>query len=162
MGATARYATMRRSRRRRCIALVIAAAGLGGAAAVAAYPVGVSGAAGSSGTGKGEQQTTIFTKPLANVPGKTLTAVTVDYAPGGASAPHRHAKEAEVFAYVVDGAVRSKVNDGPERIYKAGQSWYEPPGAAHPISANASTTEPARLLAVIVADNGVEITIVDH
>jgi len=151
---------MRQSQRRWHIALVIAAVGIGGTAAVGAYPV--SGAAGRIGTGKGERQTTIFTKSLANVPGKLLTAVTVDYAPGGVSAPHHHPKQAEVFAYVVDGAVRSKVNDEPERVYKAGQFWYEPPGAAHPISANASTTEPARLLAVIVADNGVEITIVDH
>jgi quercetin dioxygenase-like cupin family protein len=162
MGATVRDATMRGSRRHRRIALVIAAAGLGSVAAVGPYAVAVSSAADTIGTSKGEQVATIFAKPLANVPGKTLTAQTVDYAPGGVSAPHHHAKEAEVFAYVVDGAVRSKVNDEPERVYKAGQFWYEPPGATHPVSANASTTEPARLLAVIVADDGVELTIVDH
>lgn len=142
--------------------LLIAAAGLGGMAAFGPYAVGMSGATGGTGTSQGEHVATIFAKPLANVPGKTLTALTVDYAPGGVSAPHHHAKEAEVFAYVVDGAVRSKVNDEPERVYRAGQFWYEPPGAAHPVSANASTTQPARLLAVIVADDGVELTIVDR
>ena len=169
MGATtnvtARAATERRSGRRRSIALAIAAAGLGTIVAVGPYAVSVSGAANTadtSDTSNGEHVTTIFTKPLVNVPGKTLTAQTVDYAPGGVSAPHHHAKEAEVFAFVVDGVVRSKVNDEPERVYEAGQFWYEPPGSAHPVSANASVTAPARLLAVIVGDDGVEITTVDH
>ncbi len=142
--------------------LLIAAAGLASTAAFGPYAVGMSDAMGGTGTSKGEQVATIFAKPLANVPGKTLTAQTVDYAPGGVSAPHHHAKEAEVFAYVVDGAVRSKVNDEPERVYQAGEFWYEPPGAAHPVSANASTTQPARLLAVVVADDGAELTIVDR
>ncbi len=152
----------RESRRHWRIALVIATAGLGGMAAVDAHAVGVFDAANSMSAGKGEHVAQIFAKPLANVPGKTLTALTVDYAPGGVSPPHHHAKEAEVFAYVVDGAVRSKVNDEPERVYEAGQFWYEPPGAAHAVSANASTTEPARILAVVIADDGVELTIVDR
>ena len=153
---------MRRSRGSWRVALVIGigAAGLGGMAAVDAHAVGMFG--GSTSAGTGEHIAQIFAKPLANVPGKTLTALTVDYAPGGVSPPHHHAREAEVFAYVVDGAVRSKVNDEPERVYGAGQFWYEPPGAAHAVSANASTTEPARILAVIVADDGVELTIVDR
>ena len=50
--------------------------------------------------------------------------------------------------------MRSKVNDEPERVYKAGEFWYEPPGARHSVSANASTTEAARIIAVIVADTG--------
>ncbi|HEX2890793.1 cupin domain-containing protein [Vineibacter terrae] len=100
----------------------------------------------------------IFAQKLATMPGKTMTAITVDYAPGGASAAHRHADSAEIFAYVVQGAVRSKVNDGPETVYKAGQFWYEPPGARHGVSANASTTEPARILAVIVASDGANLT----
>lgn len=140
----------------------IAAAGLGSMAAFAHHAAGMSGTTGGIGTSKGEHVATISAKPLANVPGRTLTAQTVDYAPGGVSAPHHHAKEAGVFAYVVDGAVRSKVNDEPERVYEAGQSWYAPPGSAHPVSANATTTEPARLLASIVADDGVEFTIVDR
>jgi len=157
---------MRRSRRNWPIALVVATAtataGLGGMAAVDAHALGTfDGAAGAS-AGSGEHVAHIFVKPLANIPGKTLTALTVDYAPGGVSPPHHHAKEAEVFAYVVDGAVRSKVNDEPERVYEAGQFWYEPPGASHAVSANASSTDPARILAVIVADDGVELTIVDR
>ena len=65
------------------------------------------------------------------------------------------------MAYVLEGAIRSKVNDGPETVYQAGESWIEPPGAAHSVSANASATEPARLLAVFVADDGAELTTFD-
>jgi quercetin dioxygenase-like cupin family protein len=53
---------------------------------------------------------------------------------------------------VISGAIESKVNDGPTRIYRAGESWSEPPGALHAISRNASKTEPAKLLAVFVVD----------
>ena len=59
-------------------------------------------------------------------------------------------------AYVISGAIESKVNDGTSRIYKAGESWSEPPGASHPVSRNASKTRPAKLLAVFVADTGDE------
>jgi quercetin dioxygenase-like cupin family protein len=100
----------------------------------------------------------IFAGALPNVPGKRLTAVVVEYAPGGSSPPHRHADSAFIFAYVVAGAVRSKVNDEPERVYRAGEFWTEPPGARHAVSANASTTEPAKLLAVLIADEGATLT----
>jgi quercetin dioxygenase-like cupin family protein len=72
------------------------------------------------------------------------------YAPGGAS--HTHAKSAFVYAYVIAGVVESQVNDGPERVYHAGESFYELPGAHHAVSRNASATEPAKLLAVFVVD----------
>jgi quercetin dioxygenase-like cupin family protein len=107
---------------------------------------------------RGQAARPIFTSPLPNVPGKALTAVLVEYGPGGASPAHRHAASSFIFAYVVAGAVRSKVNDEPERVYRAGEFWTEPPGARHAVSANASTTEPAKLLAVIVADEGATLT----
>jgi quercetin dioxygenase-like cupin family protein len=66
------------------------------------------------------------------------------------------------MAYVLEGAIRSKVNDGPEQVYQAGESWIEPPGAAHSVSANASTTKPGRLLAVFVAEDGAELTTYDQ
>jgi quercetin dioxygenase-like cupin family protein len=44
------------------------------------------------------------------------------------------------------------VNDGATQVYKAGESWSEPPGASHPTSRNASKTQPAKLLAVFVVD----------
>jgi quercetin dioxygenase-like cupin family protein len=89
---------------------------------------------------------------IPNIPGKSLIVVEVDYAPGAASVPHTHAKSAFIYAYVISGAIESKVNDSETRIYRAGQSWSEPPGAIHSISRNASKTEPAKLLAVFVLD----------
>ena len=89
---------------------------------------------------------------IPNIPGKSLIAVEVDYPPGGASVPHVHAKSAVIYAYVVSGAIESQVNDGAKRVYRAGESWFEPPGSSHPVSRNASQTEPAKLLAVFVAD----------
>ncbi|AOB30386.1 cupin [Bordetella sp. H567] len=102
--------------------------------------------------GEGDKVTPNFQQAIPNIPGKSLIAVEVDYPPGGASVPHVHAKSAFIYAYVVSGAVESKVNNGETRVYKAGQSWSEPPGASHPVSRNASKTEPAKLLAVFVVD----------
>ena len=93
-----------------------------------------------------------FEAAIPNIPGKSLIAVEVAYAPGAASAPHTHAKSAFIYAYVISGAVESKVNDGETRIYRAGESWSERPGAIHSISRNASKPEPAKLLAVFVLD----------
>ena len=93
---------------------------------------------------------TNFSHRIPNVPGKSLVAVEVSYPPGGASALHRHS--AFVYAYVVSGQIASQVEGQPERIYRAGENWYETPGAHHLISRNASNTEPAKLLAVFVVD----------
>jgi quercetin dioxygenase-like cupin family protein len=99
----------------------------------------------------------VFASQLPNVPGKTLTAVVVRYAPGAASPSHRHA--GSVFAYVLSGVVRSQVSTGgPAKDYKVGESFFEPPGSEHLVSANASTTEPASLLAIFVADDGAVLT----
>ena len=99
----------------------------------------------------------VIAEKLPNVPGKTLTAVVVSYAPGGKSAKHRHA--GSVFAYVLSGAIRSENSaTGPARVYKAGESFFEPPGSEHLVSENASATEPASLLAVFVADDGAQLT----
>jgi quercetin dioxygenase-like cupin family protein len=95
---------------------------------------------------------TIFSHPISNVPGKSLVAQEVSYPPGGASAPHRH--PVFVYAYVISGQIASQVEGQPERIYRAGESWYETPGAHHLIGRNASNTEPAKLLAVYIADTG--------
>lgn len=102
--------------------------------------------------GGDETVTPNFEQAIPNIPGKSLIAVEVNYPPGGASAPHTHAKSGFIYAYVVSGAIESKVNDGKTQVYKAGQSWSEPPGANHSISRNASKTEPAKLLAVFVVD----------
>ena len=121
------------------------------AATSAALAFSMAGAV-SAHDGKAQTVTKNFETAIPNIPGKSLIAVEVDYAPGAASAPHTHAKSAFIYAYVVSGAIESKVNDGETRIYRAGESWSEPPGATHSISRNASKTEPAKLLAVFVLD----------
>jgi len=100
----------------------------------------------------GDKVTPNFKQAIPNIPGKSLIAVVVDYPPGGASVPHTHAKSSFIYAYVISGSIESKVNDGPTRVYKAGESWSEPPGSRHTISRNTSATEPAKLLAVAVDD----------
>src|SRR6201981_820990 len=100
----------------------------------------------------GDKVTPNFAQAIPNIPGKSLIAVVVDYPPGGASAPHTHAKSSFIYAYVISGRIESKVNDGTTRVYEAGESWSEPPGASHPISRNASKTKRAQLLAVFVVD----------
>jgi quercetin dioxygenase-like cupin family protein len=100
---------------------------------------------------EGESILRAYQYAIANVPGKTLTALIVDYVPGGKSPPHRHGS-AFVVGYVLSGAVRSQLGGGESRVYHAGESWIEQPGAHHTVSENASDTESARLLAIFVAD----------
>jgi quercetin dioxygenase-like cupin family protein len=107
--------------------------------------------------------TVVFDHVLPNVPGKSMKGVLVEYQPGGASPAHRHPPSAFIYATVLEGEIRSKVNDGPEKIYHAGESFAEMPGDRHGVSANASETKPARLLAVFVLDSNEEnLTIPDH
>lgn len=107
--------------------------------------------------GTGETVTPNFQHAISNIPGKSLTAVVVEYAPGAASPAHRHAGSAFIYAYVVSGDIESQVNDGPKRVYHAGESFFEEPGAVHRVSRNASETRPARLLAVFVVDSNDQV-----
>jgi quercetin dioxygenase-like cupin family protein len=93
---------------------------------------------------------------LPNVPGKRVTIVRVFYGPGGFTRAHRHG--GSVTAYITKGEIRSQLAGGPVETFKVGQSFFEPPGATHLVSANASNTEPAELIAVFVADEGAQLT----
>jgi quercetin dioxygenase-like cupin family protein len=101
---------------------------------------------------KNAKVTLVYQHELPNVPGKSLKGVLVEYGPGGYSPGHTHPKSAFIYATVLEGAIRSQVNDGPVTIYAAGQSFSELPGDRHGVSANASETQPAKLLAVFVVD----------
>src|SRR3954451_7991626 len=101
---------------------------------------------------KNAKVTLAYEHELPNVPGKSLRAVLVEYGPGGGSPSHRHPSSAFIYARVLEGAIRSKVNEAPERTYQAGESWIEQPGDHHQVSQNASTTAPAKLLAIFVVD----------
>ena len=96
--------------------------------------------------------TIVFDHALPNVPGKSMKGVLVEYGPGEASPGHLHPKSAFIYATVLEGAIRTSVNDGPVVIYKAGQNFSEFPGDRHTLDENASKTEPAKLLAVFVVD----------
>src|SRR5919106_1505720 len=88
--------------------------------------------------------TLVFDRALPNVPGKSMKGVLVEYQPGGSNPAHTHPDSAFIYATVLEGAIRSKVNDGPETVYRAGESWSEVPGDRHAVSRNASSTEQAR------------------
>lgn len=96
--------------------------------------------------------TIVFDQALPNVPGKSMKGVLVEYGPGGSSPAHIHAPSAFIYATVLEGAIRSHVNDGPAKVFRAGENFSERPGDRHAVSANASDTEPAKLLAVFVVD----------
>lgn len=104
----------------------------------------------------GEAVRPVFAHAIPNIPGKRLSAVEVTYVPGGRSPPHTHAPSAFIFAYVISGAIRSQVGSEPSQVYRAGETFFEAPGAHHGVSENASATEPARLLAVFVVDSADE------
>jgi quercetin dioxygenase-like cupin family protein len=120
-------------------ALLVAALPFGSALAQEAKP-------------KSVKVTVVYQHVLPNAPGKSIKGVLVEYGPGGSSPAHRHAKSAFIYATVLEGSIRSQVNDGPVTTYEAGQSFTELPGDRHRVSANASDTKPAKLLAVFVLD----------
>ena len=99
-----------------------------------------------------------FAQALANLPGQRLSAVEVEVAPGAASAPHHHA--GSVYVYVLAGTIRLGLGGEAPKLYRAGESFFEPPGSTHAVSENPSKTEAARLLAVFVAPDGAELTTV--
>ena len=100
----------------------------------------------------GEDVKPVFEHKLPNIEGKSIVALVVNYAPGGKSPAHRHARSAFIYAYVLSGAIRSQVGDEPAKVYRVGEGFYEVPGSHHRISENASDKEPASLLAVFVVD----------
>jgi quercetin dioxygenase-like cupin family protein len=115
--------------------------------------IAIAAAAPAAAQDAGAKVTPQFGQTIPNIPGKSLIAVVVDYAPGGASPAHTHAKSAFIFAYVLSGEIESQVNDGPRRVFRAGESFHEAPGDRHSVSRNASKTKPASLLAVFVVDS---------
>lgn len=128
------------------------------------WTIGVIVALGSalgSSLGLGGAATTrmALTQTLPAMNGTTLkvSAVEVSYAPGESSAAHSH--PCPVIGYVVDGAVTMKINDQPERTYRSGDGFFEAANGVHAVSANASKTVPAKLLAVFVCDRETPLSV---
>ncbi len=123
------------------------AIGVCAAGVASAHPPDVDGAGGGV-------VETVFNQPVHNIPGKSVVALEVSYAPGAKDRPHRHAGSSFIMAYVVSGAIRSQVEGEPSRVYQAGETWQEDGSDYHVVAENSSTTEPAKLLAVFVVDSG--------
>jgi quercetin dioxygenase-like cupin family protein len=94
----------------------------------------------------------VIVQRLPGEPQRDISLVEVTYPPGTGSPPHVHANG--VMAFVVSGTIVSRVGDGPEQTFRAGDAWWEPEGAAHRVSRNASSTEAATLLAIYIAPMG--------
>jgi quercetin dioxygenase-like cupin family protein len=91
--------------------------------------------------------------PDVDLGGWSVTAVEVRYEPGASSKPHRH--PGFVLGYVLEGEIAFQIEGGPKRVCRVGDMFYEPPGSVHLVSANTSTTQPARMLAMVFAEKGV-------
>ena len=91
----------------------------------------------------------VIKQRLPGEPARNITLVEVTYPPGTGSPPHMHANG--VMAFVVSGAIASKVGDGPEQTFNEGDAWWVPEGAIHRVSRNASSTLTATLLAIYIA-----------
>ena len=101
---------------------------------------------------------TLLKQAITEFPGHEIVMVTLDIPPGGGSAPHRHPGH-HIFGYVLEGSYRIKLDDGTERTLSKGETFHEAPNQLHAVSANASQTEPAKVLAVILAESGRPITV---
>jgi quercetin dioxygenase-like cupin family protein len=98
----------------------------------------------------------LMSKEMIGASGKELKMLTVEYRPGGASKPHQH--HAQVFVYVLSGTVRMQVQGSAVVTLKAGETFYEGPDDVHTVSANASNTEPAKILVFMVKDKSAPAT----
>jgi quercetin dioxygenase-like cupin family protein len=102
--------------------------------------------------------TQVMKQAIAEFPGHEVAMTTLDIPPGGGSMPHRH-PTTHNFGYVLEGAYRIKLDDGPERVLTKGDTFYEAPNQLHAISRNASDTEPAKVLVVGIGEIGKPATV---
>jgi quercetin dioxygenase-like cupin family protein len=100
---------------------------------------------------------TVMSKDLTDFPGKEVVMITVEFPPGGSDPIHRH--NAHGFIYVLEGSVVMQVKGGTEVTLTPGQTFYEGPDDVHVVGRNASTTRPAKLLAILVKDKGAPILV---
>jgi quercetin dioxygenase-like cupin family protein len=102
--------------------------------------------------------TPLMKQVIADFPGHEMTMITLDIPPGGGSLPHRHPGH-HTFGYVLEGTYKIKLDNGPETSLTKGQTFYEAPGQLHAVSRNASDTEPAKVLVVMLAESGKPVTV---
>jgi quercetin dioxygenase-like cupin family protein len=115
-------------------------------------------AASSSVSGRPVTSSTVVgSEPLAADPHKRITSMVVDFPPNAFTAEHHH--EADLYVYVLEGTIRSQLGGQRVETYTRGQSFFEPDGSVHMFAENASTTEPARILAVFVHREGARLIV---
>ena len=136
-----------------CLTVAILCAAVGGSHIVAAW------ATSPGFPDKNERARVTFSHALPQLDGGHLevTVVEVTYGPGEVSSPHSH--PCAVTGYVVEGALRTQVQGGPEAIYKVGESFYEAPNGVHLVSANASNERPAKFIAYFVCDQHTPLSV---
>jgi quercetin dioxygenase-like cupin family protein len=93
-----------------------------------------------------------MSKDLTENPGKEVQMITVEHAPGGSNAIHRH--NAQALVYVLEGSVVMQVKGGQQVTLTPGQTYYEGPDDVHVVDRNASSTQPAKFLVVLMKDKG--------
>ena len=98
------------------------------------------------------QVTELFTQQLADLPGKEALVLRVSYPPGGKDEIHRH--DAHAFVYVLEGTIRMQLKGQPEKLVKAGEVFYEGPNDVHIVGRNASASEPAKFVVVLIKKRG--------
>jgi quercetin dioxygenase-like cupin family protein len=146
------------------LASVFLAAGIVAAAAACAPTVdsatGEVPAAATVSQPPSETLSPLLEQALPNVKGKTFTAAIVDFPPAARAAPHRHGK-AFVYAYVLEGTVRSRLDSEPVHTYRQGENWVEQPGAHHVLTENTSRTQSAKLLVIFISNTGDKLKVED-
>src|SRR5215468_1883218 len=106
-------------------------------------------------TAQGPKVTPLMSKDLKDIPGREVVMITVEYAPGGSDPIHRH--DAQAFVYMLEGSVVMELNGGKQVTLKPGETFYEGPDDVHTVGRNASSTEPAKFLVLLVKDKGAPI-----
>jgi quercetin dioxygenase-like cupin family protein len=101
--------------------------------------------------------TPLFTKVLKDYPGKEAEMITVEYPPGSVDPVHRH--NAHAFVYVLEGSIVMQVKGGKEVTLKPGETFYEGPDDVHTVGRNASKTEPAKFVVVLLKDKGAPVLV---
>jgi quercetin dioxygenase-like cupin family protein len=96
--------------------------------------------------------TVLMSKDLPESPGKEAVMITVEHVPGGSSAIHRH--NAHAFVYMLEGSVVMQLRGGQEVTLTPGQTFYEGPDDVHLVDRNASDTQPAKFLVLLIKDKG--------
>ena len=107
--------------------------------------------------GQEAKVTDLFSKDLANIPGKEGVMMIVDYPPGSVDPIHRH--NAHAFIYVLEGSIVMQVRGGKQVTLTPGQTFYEGPDDVHVVGRNASKTNPAKFVLVMVKDKGAPVLV---